>query len=63
MTEQLTFDFANEKILHHPLGIADRYFHMWAGPTEADRAEYLETYLAETAHDEELGLPESDMPF
>jgi hypothetical protein len=63
MTEQLVFDFANGKIVHHPRGIADRYFHIFAGPTEADRVEYVETYLAETAEDERLGIRNGDMPF
>lgn len=62
MTEQLTFDFLKEPI-RHPLGIADRYFTMWAGPTEADRVEYVETYLAERAYEKQLGIENSDMPF
>ena len=62
MTEQLTFDFLKEPI-RHPLGIADRYFTMWAGPTEADRVEYVRTYLAEVAYDEQHGLQNIDMPF
>ena len=62
MTEQLTFDFLKEPI-RHPLGIADRYFTMWAGPTEQDRVEYVREFLAEVARDKQLGIENNDMPF